>query len=127
MGGFNQGFSSFAVPDLAAAKTFYGDTLGLEVREEEGWLDLTLPGGARVMVYPKEDHQPAVFTVLNFAVDDVHAAVDEYSAKGLEWQRYEGFQHDEKGVVSDPEFGPDIAWTTDPAGNIIAFMQLDGL
>jgi catechol 2,3-dioxygenase-like lactoylglutathione lyase family enzyme len=125
--GFNQGFSSFAVPDLAAAKTFYGDTLGLEVREQEGWLELMLPGGARVMVYPKEDHRPAVFTVLNFAVDDVHAAVDEYSAKGLEWQRYEGFQHDDKGVVSDPEFGPDIAWTTDPAGNIIAFMQLEGL
>lgn len=120
-----QGFSGFAVPDLAAAKAFYGEVLGLEVREEPPMgLAMTLPGGAVVTAYQKDDHQPAVFTILNLAVADLRATVDELSARGATWQRYDAFEQDERGIVSDPEFGPEIAWTTDPAGNIIAVMQL---
>jgi catechol 2,3-dioxygenase-like lactoylglutathione lyase family enzyme len=123
---YTQGFSSFAVPDLAAAKQFYGDVLGLEVQESmEGVLTLVLPGATRVMVYQKDDHRPAVFTVLNLGVADLPAAVDALRERGATWERYEGFEQDERGIVSDPEFGPDIAWTTDPAGNIVGFMQLE--
>ncbi|MCR8670790.1 VOC family protein [Agrococcus sp. HG114] len=123
---YTQGFSSFAAPDLAAAKRFYTDVLGLEVQEPmEGILGLVLPGGARVMIYQKDDHRPAVFTVLSLGVADLRAAVDALGARGATWERYEGFEQDERGIVSNPDFGPDIAWTTDPAGNIVALMQLE--
>lgn len=127
--GFKTGFSGFAVPDIAAATAFYGETLGLNVREEmDGVLRLTLPGGADVMVYVKPDHQPAVFTILNFEVDDIDAAVDALTTAGVQLERYEGFEHDAKGIVRsmEGEEGPPIAWFTDPAGNIIAVLQTDG-
>ena len=87
---YTQGFSVFAVTDTDAAKTFYGEVLGLEVGEEHGMLNISLPGGARVMVYPKDDHEPAVFTILNLAVDDLPAVVDELAGRGVTWLRYEG-------------------------------------
>jgi len=123
----SEAFSSFAVPDIEAAKQFYGETLGLEVTEEEmGVLGIKLGSGASLMAYPKEDHQPAVFTILNFPVDDIDAAVDALTEKGVEFERYEGFvEQDEKGIAragGDGE-GPDIAWFTDPAGNILAVLS----
>lgn len=121
---YTQGFSGFAVPDVAAAKTFYSDVLGLAAVEQDGMLQLTMPGGATVLVYPKEDHVPAVFTVLHLGVDDLGAAVDELTARGATWERYEGFDQDERGIAAGDDRGPDIAWTTDPAGNIVSVMQL---
>ena len=118
-------FSSFAVPDLDAAKTFYGETLGLDVSEEMmGLLSLRMAGGQRIMVYPKPDHAPAVYTILNFQVDDVDQAVDELTKRGVEFERYDGFDQDEKGIArpKKPEDGPPIAWFTDPAGNILAVL-----
>jgi catechol 2,3-dioxygenase-like lactoylglutathione lyase family enzyme len=114
-------FSSFSVDDVPAAKRFYAETLGLEVADEMGGLRLTLGGGANVFVYPKENHVPATFTVLNFPVDDVGAAVDRLTAAGVRFERYEGFPMDEKGIVRDPQ-GPTIAWFTDPAGNIVSVL-----
>jgi catechol 2,3-dioxygenase-like lactoylglutathione lyase family enzyme len=124
---YTQGFSTFAVPDLAAAKAFYTEVLGLAMTEEEptGTVALTLPGGAQAMVYQKDDHQPAGFTILHLGVADLAGAVDALSERGAVWQRYDGFEQDERGIVSNPDFGPDIAWTTDPGGNIIGLMQLD--
>lgn len=122
---YTQGFSGFAVPDVAAAKAFYCDVLGLQVSEEQGMLQLTLPGGASVLAYPKEDHTPAVFTILNLGVVDLPSAVDELSGRGATWLRYDGFDQDERGIAAGGEMGPDIAWTTDPAGNIVAVMQLE--
>jgi catechol 2,3-dioxygenase-like lactoylglutathione lyase family enzyme len=117
-------YSSFATPDIDAARTFYRDTLGLDVRDsaQEGLLELHLEGGATVLVYPKPDHRPAVFTVLNFPVPDVDAAVDELKRAGVEMQRYDvgGPQPDAKGIYRSDGNGPTIAWFTDPAGNILA-------
>jgi catechol 2,3-dioxygenase-like lactoylglutathione lyase family enzyme len=114
---FTDAFSGFAVPDLETARSFYGDVLGLEVGEEMGQLALTLPGGARVFVYQKDDHQPAVFTILNLVVDDIEAAVDEMVDKGVRFAFYEGFDQDARGISRG--MGMEIAWCTDPAGNII--------
>ena len=115
-------FSGFAVPDIAPAKEFYGDTLGIRVTEENGMLTLHLNGGERpTLVYPKPDHEPANYTILNFQVDDVEKAVDELKAKGVEMERYEGFDQDEKGIMRGQ--GPDIAWFKDPAGNILAVLR----
>jgi catechol 2,3-dioxygenase-like lactoylglutathione lyase family enzyme len=115
-------FSGFAVPDIAAAKAFYGGTLGIEVSEENGLLTLHLGRGERpTLIYPKPDHRPANYTILNFQVDDVEKAVDELTAKGVEMERYEGFDQDEKGIMRGN--GPDIAWFTDPAGNILAVLH----
>lgn len=124
--GITSGFSGFAVPDIDAAKAFYGETLGLEVNEPGmGMLSLTLPGGASVGIYPKPDHKPAVFTILNFEVSDIDAAVDRLTGNGVVFERYPAFDHDEKGIArsDNPEHGPTIAWFTDPAGNILALMQ----
>jgi predicted enzyme related to lactoylglutathione lyase len=116
-------FSGFAVPDIGAARAFYGETLGLDATAVEmGLLRLRLPGGAEVIVYPKPDHVPAVFTILNFAVADIDAAVDELTARGVEFTRYEGFSQDEKGIARGGD-GPHIAWFTDPAGNILSVLQ----
>jgi catechol 2,3-dioxygenase-like lactoylglutathione lyase family enzyme len=118
-------FNSFAVDDIDAARTFYRDTLGVEVTDEEmGVLTLHLSGGP-TMVYPKPDFTAATYTVLNFQVDDVDSAVDELGSRGIEFERYEGFEQDEKGIARTPDGeGPDIAWFTDPAGNILAVLQV---
>ncbi len=114
-------FSGFAVDDVAAARAFYGETLGLEVSEEHGLLTLHLAGDRDTIVYPKPDHAPATFTILNFAVDDIDEAVDELSWRGVSFERYDGFDQDEKGVARGE--GPDIAWFKDPAGNILSVLQ----
>ncbi|WP_413319049.1 VOC family protein [Agrococcus sp. 1P02AA] len=121
---YDDGFSGFAVPDVAAAKAFYGEVLQLQVAEEHGMLHLTLPGGAVVLAYPKEDHSPAVFTILNLVVPDLRVAVDELVGRGVVFERYDGFEQDERGIARG--MGPDIAWTTDPSGNVIALMEGDG-
>jgi catechol 2,3-dioxygenase-like lactoylglutathione lyase family enzyme len=116
-------FSGFAVPDIEAAKTFYGDTLGLDVTEENGILTLHLAGGRDTIVYPKPDHVPATYTILNFPVDDIEKAVDDLTAKGVRFERYEGTpaETDAKGIFR--KGGPLIAWFTDPAGNILSVLQ----
>ncbi|MFD9130685.1 VOC family protein, partial [Kitasatospora sp. NPDC059571] len=119
----SKAFSGFAVNDLRKAKDFYAGTLGLEVTEEHGMLQLHLGSGARVLVYPKDDHVPATFTVLNFPVADVEQAVDALVASGVEMRRYPGFDADEKGILRGP--GPRIAWFTDPAGNVLSVIQED--
>lgn len=123
MAQFTDGFSSFAAPDLDAVRAFYRDVVGLEVGELMGQLSLTLPGGARVFVYQKDDHQPAVFTVLNLVVGDVAAAVDDLVGRGVTLERYDGFDQDERGIASG--LGPDIAWFTDPAGNVVSVIGED--
>jgi catechol 2,3-dioxygenase-like lactoylglutathione lyase family enzyme len=116
-------FSGFSVDDIGRAKEFYGSTLGVNVETPgEGLLTLHLAGGLDVFVYEKEGHEPAGFTVLNFAVDDVDAAVDELASRGVMFDLYEGFDQDEKGISRDPR-GPQIAWFTDPAGNILAVLS----
>ncbi len=114
-------FSGFSVDDVPAAKKFYGETLGLNVVEEHGMLGLQLAGGAQVMVYPKENHVPATFTILNFPVDDIDKAVDELSARGVTFERYDGFNQDERGIFRDE--GPYIAWFKDPAANVLSVLQ----
>ncbi|MFB7544849.1 VOC family protein [Streptomyces zaomyceticus] len=126
MFGETSAFSGFSVDDLDAARRFYGETLGLKV-DEEGQDDmrmlfLTLAGRTRVFVYPKDDHAPATFTILNFAVDDIDRAVDELTGRGVTLERYEGFEADDKGIVR-VEGGPAIAWFTDPAGNVLSVLQ----
>jgi catechol 2,3-dioxygenase-like lactoylglutathione lyase family enzyme len=117
-------FSGFAVKDLAAAKSFYGDTLGLDARDGPmGMLELHLGNGAVVLVYPKEDHEPANYTMLNLQVKDVDAAVDQLTKAGVRMERYgPDFGQDEKGIARD-ERGPTIAWFKDPSGNIIAVLD----
>jgi catechol 2,3-dioxygenase-like lactoylglutathione lyase family enzyme len=120
----SQAFSGFSTDDLTRAKEFYGQTLGLEVTEENGLLTLHLAGGGRVIIYPKETHQPATFTVLNFTVKNVEQVVDSLAGKGVQFERYEGITQDERGIHR--EQGPAIAWFKDPAGNILAVLQLPG-
>jgi catechol 2,3-dioxygenase-like lactoylglutathione lyase family enzyme len=118
----SKAFNSFAVPEIEAAREFYGGTLGLEVSEEvQGVPLLTLHLGDRsTMIYPKPDFEPATYTILNFPVDDVEAAVDELTARGVQFERYDGFDQDEKGIARGN--GPDIAWFKDPAGNVLAVL-----
>lgn len=120
-------FSSFSVDDVDVAKTFYGETLGLEVSEENGMLTLHIADGGNVLVYPKANHTPASFTVLNFPVDDIDQAVDELTKRGVRFERYdfEGLEQDEKGIAraDGGQEGPPIAWFTDPAGNVIAVLE----
>lgn len=122
----NQAFSGFSVDDLAAAEKFYGQTLGLEVEVDAMGMTVTLGSGARVFVYQKTDHQPASFTVLNFVVDDIDAAVDSLIAAGVIMERYDMGQMelDEHGVFhsDDPAQGPSIAWFKDPAGNVLSVL-----
>jgi catechol 2,3-dioxygenase-like lactoylglutathione lyase family enzyme len=120
--GDSKAFSGFAVDDLGRAKTFYEGTLGLRVTEEPEGLVLHLGSGATVFVYPKSDHIPATFTVLNFPVDDTERAVDQLTAAGVRFERYEGeLQTDSKGIYRGP--GPLIAWFKDPAGNIFSVLE----
>ena len=119
-------FSGYSANDIGAAKAFYGDTLGLDVSEEMGSLNLTFDGGQRVFIYPKDDHEPATFTVLNIEVKDIDAAVDRLTAAGVRFERYgDEFSQDERGI-SRNENGPPIAWFKDPAGNIISVIQTSG-
>ena len=121
----SEAYSGFAVKDLEAARTFYTGTLGLTLSavpgmEEMPMLALKVPGGRDVLVYEKPDHTPATFTILNFPVDDVDAAVDALVEKGVSMQRYDGFDQDERGISRQ---GPRVAWFTDPSGNILATME----
>jgi catechol 2,3-dioxygenase-like lactoylglutathione lyase family enzyme len=118
----SKAFSGFAVDDLEKAKAFYADTLGIETSEENGMLTLHLAGDRPTLVYPKPDHEPAGYTILNFPVEDIDRAVDGLAGRGVEFLRYDGFAQDEKGVMRDQ--GPPIAWFTDPAGNILSVLQL---
>ncbi|WP_320670201.1 VOC family protein [Patulibacter defluvii] len=116
-------FGGFSVDDTDAAARFYRDVLGLRVTgpNEMGIVTLHLAGGRDVIAYPKPNHQPATFTILNFPVDDVDAAVDELTARGVAFERYEGMPQDEKGIMRDN--GPTIAWFTDPAGNVLSLID----
>ena len=120
----NKVFSSYSVNKLDEAKEFYTRVLGLGAQENEmGILDLELPGGQSLIIYPKDDHRPASFTILNFVVGNIDKAVDGLAAKGVVFERYDGFDHDEKGIARSNGNGPSIAWFRDPAGNILALME----
>jgi catechol 2,3-dioxygenase-like lactoylglutathione lyase family enzyme len=114
-------YSGFAVPDVEEAKRFYGETLGLRVSEEDGLLQLHITGDRDIVVYPKPDHTPASFTILNFPVEDVEGTVDALAGRGVRFERYEGFDQDDKGIARNA--GPMIAWFRDPAGNILSVIQ----
>jgi catechol 2,3-dioxygenase-like lactoylglutathione lyase family enzyme len=124
-----RGFSSFSVDDVDAARAFYADTLGLGVTalDDGNGLVLHLEGGADVFVYPKDDHRPAAYTVMHLTVADVDEAVDELTAQGVRFERYEGFEQDEKGIVRGFMEGGDGAWFTDPAGNVIGLADGENL
>ncbi len=121
-------FSSFSVDDIARAKAFYGETLGLDVEDGEmGTLEIHLSGGSDLLIYPKgEAHSAASFTVLNFLVDDIDEAVDRLTAEGVRFEQYSGeIQTDEKGIArsTGPSRGPTVAWFKDPAGNILSVLE----
>jgi predicted enzyme related to lactoylglutathione lyase len=115
-------FSGFSVDDIERAKEFYGGVLGLDVTEDNGMLDLDIPEGGHILVYPKDNHVPATFTILNFPVDDIDEAADELADRGVSLVRYEGFDQDEKGIMRG-EGGP-IAWFEDPAGNVLSILEM---
>jgi len=122
----SKAFSGFSVNDIGKAKEFYGKTLGLEVKDDTsmpGILHLEISGGNTVLIYPKPNHQPATFTILNFPVPDVEKAVDELTARGVKFIVYndENFKTNEKGIFTDG--GPTIAWFNDPAGNILSVIE----
>jgi catechol 2,3-dioxygenase-like lactoylglutathione lyase family enzyme len=114
-------FSGFSVNDIAAAKQFYAETLGLNVSEEHGMLTLHLAGGTNILVYPKPNHSPATYTILNFPVDDIDTAVEALAARGVQFERYDGIAADAKGIARGE--GPPIAWFTDPAGNTLSVLE----
>ncbi|HEX6232431.1 MAG TPA: VOC family protein [Jiangellaceae bacterium] len=116
-------FSGFSVDDIDAARKFYGETLGIRVSEPGmGLLALHIASDRDIIVYPKANHQPATYTILNFPVDDIDQAVAELSRRGIEFLFYEGFAQDENGIARGDE-GPPIAWFTDPAGNILSVLE----
>ena len=120
-------FSGFSVNDLAAARTFYGQTLGLQVEENaQGGLQLKVAGPSGIFIYSKDDHVPATYTILNFLVADIDSAVDELAGKGVKFEKYEGIT-DAKGIArgSSVGQGPDIAWFKDPAGNFLSVLKED--
>jgi catechol 2,3-dioxygenase-like lactoylglutathione lyase family enzyme len=117
-------FSGFSVNDQAAAKKFYGDTLGLDVEETGMGLQLKIDGGNPIYVYPKADHAPASYTILNFPVEDIDKAVKELKSKGVKFEKYEGMTDDQdiaRGLSANR--GPDIAWFKDPAGNFLSVLK----
>jgi catechol 2,3-dioxygenase-like lactoylglutathione lyase family enzyme len=114
-------FSGFSVDDISAAQRFYVETLGLDVSEDHGMLHLNITGGRHILVYPKPDHTPASYTILNFPVDDIDKTVGELTERGVQFQRYEGAEQDERGIHRG--MGPPIAWFTDPAGNIMSVIE----
>jgi catechol 2,3-dioxygenase-like lactoylglutathione lyase family enzyme len=122
----SKAFSGFAVDDVQKAREFYGETLGLRLRvidEDHGLFSLEIAGDRPTLVYPKPDHVPATFTILNFPVDDIDEAVDALAARGVEFERYDGMEQDEKGIMRGQ--GPPIAWFKDPAGNILSVLVPD--
>jgi catechol 2,3-dioxygenase-like lactoylglutathione lyase family enzyme len=121
---YDGSFSGFSVDDQAAALAFYRDKLGVEVEDTGMGLRLRLPGGS-VFIYAKDDHVPATFTVLNFEVADIDAAADQLAADGIELERYPGMPQDEKGIMRGKaaNMGPDIAWFTDSAGNVLSILS----
>lgn len=127
MFGSAKAFSGFSVDDVPRAKEFYGQTLGLEVSEANDILEMHLGGGGTVIAYPKDDHTPATFTILNFPVDDIDKAVDELTRRGVRFEYLNDpeLKTDEKGVHRglDRGEGPNIAWFRDPAGNILSVIQ----
>jgi catechol 2,3-dioxygenase-like lactoylglutathione lyase family enzyme len=116
-------FSGFAVDDVDKAREFYSETLGLEVSEENGLLTLHIAGDRPTLIYPRPNHTPAEYTILNFPVDDIDQAVDDLTARGVQFERYEGFDQDERGIMRAE--GPPIAWFKDPAGNVLSVIKLD--
>ena len=114
-------YSGFSVDDLEKARHFYGELLGIRTSEEYGLMTLHLAGGRDTLVYPKPDHTPAAYTILNFEVDDIDQTVDGLAARGVRFEHYEGLGQDEKGI--NRAGGPYIAWFKDPAGNILAVLQ----
>jgi catechol 2,3-dioxygenase-like lactoylglutathione lyase family enzyme len=116
-------FSGFAVDDLGKARTFYEGTLGLKVSEANGLLTLHLAGNRDTLVYLKPDYTPATYTILNFPVEDIDQAVAELTARGVSFERYESFEQDEKGISRAGDGAPNIAWFTDPAGNILSVLE----
>lgn len=121
-------FSGFSVDDLTKAKEFYTGSLGLKLNSEEMGLDLSLPGGGKLFIYPKDDHKPATYTMLNFVVDKIDQAVENLKDRGVKFEQYDlggGAKTDEKGIMRGLAAGqgPDIAWFKDPAGNIISVLQ----
>jgi catechol 2,3-dioxygenase-like lactoylglutathione lyase family enzyme len=121
-------FSGFSVDDIDAAEQFYSDTIGLKTTKDAMGLGLTMPDGAKIFIYPKENHQPATYTVLNFVVPNIDEAYDALTEKGVKFERYEGMHQDEKGIARQTEGapeaeGPTIAWFTDPAGNILGLIE----
>ena len=118
-------FSGFSVNDPAKAKEFYTKTLGLKVEDGVGGVRIRLPGGGMVWMYPKPNHQPASFTILNFKVDDIDAAVDDLTSRGVQFERYPNIPADDKGILRGiaGKRGPDIAWFKDPAGNILSVLK----
>jgi predicted enzyme related to lactoylglutathione lyase len=120
----SQAYSGFSTNDIARAKTFYGEALGLKVTEENGMLTLHLATGGRVLVYPKDNHEPATFTILNFPVDAIDAAVDKLTSLGIALEHYEEAGQDERGIARG--YGPPIAWFKDPAGNILSVLEESG-
>jgi len=117
-----EAFSGFAVDDVDKAREFYGETLGLNTSVENDLLTLHIAGERPTLVYPRPGHTPAEYTILNFPVEDIEAAVDELVARGVEFERYEGFDQDERGIHRD---GPPIAWFKDPAGNVLSVIKID--
>lgn len=117
-------FSGFSIRDSAAAKTFYAETLGLTVTENSmGFLELHLESGATILAYVKPNHEPATYTILNFPVADVDAAVDDLIARGVTMEKYPGMPQDDRGVMHGN--GPDIAWFLDPSGNVLSVLAAD--
>ena len=115
-------FSGFSVADIPAAKAFYTDVLGLTVDEDGmGFLTLHLTSGASVVIYGKQNHTPASYTVLNFEVDDVEEAVDDLASRGVNFEHYDAMRQDAKGIMRG--HGPDIAWFTDPSGNVLSVLS----
>ena len=116
-------FSGFAVDDVEKARAFYGDTLGLKISEENDILTLHIADDRPTLVYPRPDHTPAEYTILNFPVDDIEQAVDELAARGVEFERYEAFDQADRGIHRGG--GPLIAWFKDPAGNVLSVLEID--
>jgi catechol 2,3-dioxygenase-like lactoylglutathione lyase family enzyme len=123
--GESKAFSGFAVDDLEKAKAFYEEVLGLKTSEEHGLLTLHLAGDRPTLVYPKPDHEPATYTILNFPVDDIEGTVAGLAERGVQFERYEGtpLETDEQGIFRGG--GPPIAWFKDPAGNVLSVIKAD--
>jgi catechol 2,3-dioxygenase-like lactoylglutathione lyase family enzyme len=117
----SQAYSGFSTNDIPKTRTFYGETLGLNVTEENGMLTLHLATGGNVLIYPKDNHEPATYTVLNFPVKDIDSAVDRLTGLGISFEHYTDSGQDERGI--NRQWGPPIAWFKDPSGNILSVIE----